>query len=305
MSLALLFPGQGTQHAGMLAWLDDCPEAAESLGLLAAQLGADWRSRLDDAQWANRNAVAQPLLTGLGLAAWQCVAARLPAPAVIAGYSVGELPAFCVAGVFDARVAMSLARERAAAMERSAAGHATGLLAVHGIGPSAVAGVCRRHGLAVAIRLAADRVVLGGLSAALCDAEAGLAAQGIRCTRLAVNVASHTPWMSAAATEVAHWLEPVAFSQPRATLVCNHDGAAERDAAALRLALAGQIARTVPWDHCMDAIAERRVRCVLEVGPGSSLARLWSERHPGIPARSVDEFRSAVAVARWVAATLA
>jgi hypothetical protein len=45
MSLALLFPGQGTQHPAMLQWLDDQPEAADVLGRLIAQLGGDWRRR--------------------------------------------------------------------------------------------------------------------------------------------------------------------------------------------------------------------------------------------------------------------
>jgi [acyl-carrier-protein] S-malonyltransferase len=50
----------------------------------------------------------------------------------------------------------------------------------------------------------------------------------------------------------------------------------------------------------MDAIAERRVRRVLELGPGTTLARLWNARHPAIPARAIDEFRSPAAAARWV-----
>ena len=50
----------------------------------------------------------------------------------------------------------------------------------------------------------------------------------------------------------------------------------------------------------MDAIAERRVRCVLEVGAGHALTKLWRERYPDIPVRSADEFRSAQAIIRWV-----
>lgn len=300
MSLALLFAGQGTQYAAMLPWLDDCPEAAPGLARITAQLGADWRNHLADPEWAQSNAVAQPLLTGLSLAAWQGLAPSLPVPAVVAGYSVGELAAFCVAGVFSAVDAMALAVDRAAAMDRSAAGLDTGLLSVQGLDAKALQSACARYGLAMAIRLAADRAVLGGLSEALAAAERGLSADGARCTRLPVRVASHTPWMLAAAVEFEARLSAVALSSPRATLVCNHIGAAERDPGRLKQLLARQIATTVLWDSCMDAIAERRVRCVLEVGAGHALTNLWRDRHPDIPVRSVDEFRSTQAIARWV-----
>jgi [acyl-carrier-protein] S-malonyltransferase len=300
VSLALLFAGQGTQYAAMLPWLEACPEAAPGLALITAQLGGDWRNRLAEPEWAQSNAVAQPMLTGLSLAAWHGLAPSLPVPAVVAGYSVGELAAFCVAGVFSVVDAMGLAVDRAAAMDRSAAGLDTGLLSVQGLDAKALQAACARYGLSMAIRLAADRAVLGGLSEALVAAERGLSADGVRCTRLPVRVASHTPWMSAAAVEFEARLSAVPLSSPRTTLVCNHIGAAERDPGRLRQLLARQVATTVLWDSCMDAIAERRVRCVLEVGAGHALTNLWRDRHPDVPVRSVDEFRSAYAIARWV-----
>jgi [acyl-carrier-protein] S-malonyltransferase len=68
----------------------------------------------------------------------------------------------------------------------------------------------------------------------------------------------------------------------------------------------GERSMAIAFIHteCMQWIAERRVACVLEVGPGSSLAKLWNESHPNVPARSIDEFRSAEAVIRWVQASL-
>jgi [acyl-carrier-protein] S-malonyltransferase len=88
MSLAILFPGQGTQHAQMLPWLDGA--GSEALAPLVEAFGPGWRSRLADLEWAQRNEVAQPLITGLCLAAWRVLAPLLPPPAVIVGYSVGE-----------------------------------------------------------------------------------------------------------------------------------------------------------------------------------------------------------------------
>jgi [acyl-carrier-protein] S-malonyltransferase len=143
--------------------------------------------------------------------------------------------------------------------------------------------------------------VLGGPHAALDEAERILAAQGVRCTRLRVGVASHTPWMHDAAEDFRHTLSQASLHRPHGALFSN---AADRvrDAAGARHALAAQIASTVRWDECMDNLRARRVTCVLEIGPGQALARLWNERHPDVPARSCDEFRSAAGVAKWVAA---
>lgn len=306
--LGLLFPGQGPQHPALLPWLDNDPAARPALAAMAAQIGADWRARLAEPAWAESNAVAQPLLTGIGIAAWACLAPRLPAPAVIAGLSVGELAAFCAAGVFDATAALAVAHDRAAAMADSdranAAGQPTGLLAVSGAAAAVLADACGRFGLALALQLTTDRAVLGGPVAALEQAASALAAAGVQATGLAVRLASHTRWMAAAVPVLARRLDGLPMAPPRCVLVCNHTAAREHDADRLRAALAGQVAHTVRWDRCMDAVAERRPACVLEVGPGHTLAALWNERHPAIVARSVDEFRSPAAVAAWVRSAL-
>lgn len=304
MSLGLLFPGQGAQHPDMLRWLDKDPAAAHTLASMATLLGADWRQRLDDVAWSQRNSVAQTLLAGLGIATWQCLWPCLPAPVAVAGYSIGELAAFCAAGVFDATTAMALAAERAAMMDRSVAGRDTGLLAVHGVDMLLLTALCARHGLSVAIRLAADRAVLGGAAHTLARVEPELLAIGARCTPLPVRIASHTPWVSSAAAAFEARLAKVPFAAARATLVCNRSGTVERDPADLKRVLAQQIDSTVLWDSCMDTMAERRVSCVLELGPGRALSKLWGERHPGIPVRSADEFRSPEAVVQWVTAIL-
>lgn len=297
MSYALLFSGQGAQHAGMLPWLarDDGVRAVED------RLGTDWRERLGDPAWAGCNAHAQPLLTGLGLAAWAQLAPLLPEPpAVVAGYSVGEMAAFCAAGVFDAPTALALAQRRAACMDQAAAAQpATGLLGVSGLGPDALAALCERFGLDVAIRNEVDSVVLGGPRSALEPAAAEAAALGARCTPLNVALASHTRWMRPAAEAFAQVLAPMPLQRPRVPLLSNARGRV-RDAAQARDALSAQIAQTVRWDECLEGVMAQRVDAVLEIGPGQALARMWQQRWPEIPARSVDEFRSVGAVAKWL-----
>lgn len=301
MSLGLLIPGQGTQHPAMLPWLLHAGAPDPTLDRLAKGLGTDWRTRLDDPRWATRNAVAQPLITGLALALWARLRADLPAPTAVAGYSVGEVAAFSIVGVFDTDTALDLAQARAQAMDDAAARHpAGGLLAVRDLSTDALGPVLQRHGLAVAIRLGPQRHIVGGPATALEAAERELVADGVSCTRLSVQIASHTPMLAEAVPALAAVVEARTFSMPRAALVCNATGEVVRRPNALRTAFAQQVAQTVPWDRCMEALAERGVQCVLELGPGTTLSKMWRERFPAIAARSADEFTSPEAVIAWV-----
>jgi [acyl-carrier-protein] S-malonyltransferase len=300
MTLALLFPGQGVQHADMLPWLASEPLAEPVLTDLATRLGADWRARLADEAWASSNRVAQPLMAGISLAAWRVLAPHLPPPTVVAGYSVGELAAYGAAGVFDAAAALDLAEQRARFMDAAATDEPGGLLAVSGLRVADVEALCAGFGLAVALHLAADRCILGGPLAALDAATPALLALGAEPKPLRVHVASHTAAMASASQAFAACIEPMAWPRSATLVVNNLDGAGRRDAASLKHALAAQISHTVQWARCLDSVAERQPRCVLEVGPGTSLSRLWAARWPEVPVRSVDEFHSAGAVGEWV-----
>lgn len=295
MGYALVFSGQGLQHPGMLPWLAADPTLAE----VERQLGSDWRERLQDPTWAGRNVHAQVLLTGLALAAWGQLAPHLPAPAIVAGYSVGEIAAFAAAGAFDAPTALALAQRRAACMDDAAAREPTGLLGVTNVPPGAIEALCAACDLEIAIRNAADSVVIGGPRAALDRAAQQAARQGMRCTPLNVALASHTRWMAPAASAFSQVLADAPVTRPRVALV-SHALGRIRDAEHARTALAAQIDHTVRWDECQEAIAAQRVQAVLEIGPGNSLARLWAQRHPDIPARSADEFRTRDAVVAWM-----
>jgi [acyl-carrier-protein] S-malonyltransferase len=302
MTIALLFPGQGTQHEAMLPWLEDEAAARPVLDRMVAELGADWRARLADAAWSQSNAVAQALLTGSGVAAWTVLAAGLPRVVAVAGYSVGELAACVAAGMLDADNAMTLAARRAAAMDACAADGATGLLGLSDIGASDVAAACARWDLEVAIRTGERRCILGGPTAALAQAALHLAALGARTTPLGVRVASHTRVLRAAVPALAQALARARWRSPRVAWIAGITGTVLRDPVEVRRVLAEQVATTVRWDACMDAVAERRPDAVLEVGPGTTLARLWRERHPAIPVRSCDEFAGAAQVLDWAAA---
>jgi len=296
MGFAIVFAGQGMQHAAMLPWLAD----DELVDRMRAQLGiVDWRACLADAAWASRNVNAQVLLTAVNLAAWTQLSRALPPPAAVAGYSVGELASFAAAGVFDASMACSLAGTRARAMDRCAERSPGGLLAVSGLPRDHIERLCAQTRVAIAIDNGSHAVVLGGPHAALAAAEHAAQAAGAHVTRLKVDVPSHTPSMQAATDEFARSLCALPLRAPRIPLFSD---AADRVTTAEQAsrALASQVSSTVQWSTCMDHIHARQVGCVLEIGPGAALSRIWNERFPDVPARSVDEFRSGSAIVDWV-----
>jgi len=288
------------QHADMLPWLAPDPLTT----LVSSRLGVEnWRARLADPQWAFVNVNAQILLTGMNLAAWSQISPALPAPVAVAGYSVGELASFAAAGVFDGATALALAQARANAMDHCAAMAPGALMAVSALSVSQVEQICALYGIAISIENDSHALVVGGPQASLDAAAIEFDGQRARCTRLNVGLASHTRWMLPAVQEFAQVFSAEFMASsiraPRIPLFCNAvDRVVRVDQVAQ--ALSSQIAQTVRWSNCMENIYARRVSCVLEVGPGASLARMWNQRYPDVPARSCDEFSSVSAIAGWV-----
>ena len=300
--LGILCPGQGAQHAGMLALLDAEPAALAVLAQAEAVLGAA-PAALAAGPELFTNAVAQPLICAAGLATWAALAPKLPPVRVFAGYSVGELTAWACAGALPAATLIRLASLRAAAMD-AACREPTGLLAVRGLDRPQIEALCSAHGCAPAIVNDHDRLVVGGPRAALPDFEAAALALGAQLTPLAVSLASHTPWLAAAVPPFAQTLAGAAFAAPAAPVLAGIDGSAGFARPDALRTLPAQIAQTVDWAACADALVERGCTVLLELGPGSGLSRMARDRHPELAARSVADFRSLDGAAGWVARML-
>lgn len=298
MSLALLFSGQGMQHARMLHWL--APDHPLLLAM-QTQLGvANWREALANADWASTNLHAQILLTATGLAAWDQLSRALPMRlGIVAGYSVGELAACSVNGMFSADVALALAEQRAQLMDAAVAGRAFSMLAISGMPVSQVEDWCLQTGTALAIRNGPDNTVCAGPRDAVQALQQLATEHGAHCTPLAVRVPSHTHWLQDAAQGFAQTLADHALAAPQWPWPSNTGEWIWRADAAQR-ALAQQIAQPVQWEGCMELVFERQPTAVLEIGPGQGLASMWNRRYPSIPARSADEFQSMAALQRWL-----
>lgn len=305
MSLALLCPGQGAQHPGMLEIATHNVAAAEVLRAATIALGEDLRQWLGDPALLFENARAQPLICVSQLAWWAALRGQMPAPIAFGGYSVGELAAYGVADALGAATLAGLARERARLMDAAAAVEPGGVIALRGISRTAATEMCAGKRAFIAIVIDEDACVVGGTQAAL-DAVAEAARRaGAQITCLRVGVASHTPLLAAAATGFLKVLEASPLRAPSRPVVAGVDSSWVLTRERAIQVLSEQIARTIEWSRCIDALYERGCRVFLELGPGAALSRMVRDRLHHIEARSVDEFRDAVAVATWVRQSVA
>jgi [acyl-carrier-protein] S-malonyltransferase len=246
-----------------------------------------------------RNAVAQPLLCAVQAATWAALRPLLPPLRAVAGYSLGELSAYHVAGALDVDELIRLANGRAEAMDR-ADSEPGGLLAVRGLDRPKLEAVCHDCDADIAIENDADRFVVGGRRTALEDVERAVLALGASVTPLPVTVASHTRLMAPAAAEFATALAASGLQSPPLPVLAGIDGTPVYTRERAVAALTRQMTETVAWAACLDGLVEMGCTVLLETGPGNALARMAAERHPGLPVRAVADFRSLSGAAAWV-----
>lgn len=297
--LALLFPGQGSQTAGLLRpWLD-LPGARTRL--------ATWSSaaRLDlvglgvdgSAEQLRDTAVAQPLLTAAALLSADAVL-QGAVPDVVCGHSVGELPALAVAGVLDDVTAVRLAAERGRAMAAAASTRPTGMSAVLGGDLGEVTAAAQAAGLDVATVNGLGQVVVGGPVEGL----AALAARppsGARVRPLDVAGAFHTAAMLPAVGRFAALVDALEPADPACTVVADADGGVVGTGRALVDRLVRQLTAPVRFDLCLATLAGLGVTRVVEVAPGGTLAGIARRELPAVPVvavRSADDVRTARAL---------
>jgi [acyl-carrier-protein] S-malonyltransferase len=289
--LLLLCPGQGDQHAEMFNLARTSPAASA----LADRLQ---QSAIGDL-FANR--VAQPLIVAATLCMWEAIRDFAPQPALVAGYSIGELSAHGVAGAFTAEQAIALAAQRAQLMDdcqRAAPGQA--LLTVTGLPLASASKLAAQHGYHVSIETGEDACIVGGPAAQAEQLQQSIEAAGARSKRLPVEVASHTPYMAGAVAPFAAALHAADFQSMQAPVLAGIDAAPVSDQARAIETLSRQLAEKIRWLACMDAAAEAGITVALELGPGAALSRMLQNRHPHINTRSVADFRSLDGIRKWL-----
>lgn len=307
MKLACVFPGQGSQSVGMLAGLaEGYPVVRETFAAASEVLGYDlWKLAQDGpAEDLNRTDRTQPAMLAAGVAAWGVWQARGgPAPAFMAGHSLGEYTALVCAGSMTFEDAVGLVADRGRFMQEAVPQGDGAMAAVLGLDDDQVVAVCEsaaQGDVVSAVNFnAPGQVVVAGTAAAVQrTVEAAKRAGAKRAIVLPVSVPSHCALMRPAAERLVQRLEAVAISPPSVPVIHNVDAAPHTDPADIRRLLASQLHSPVRWVDTVQFMGEEGVDTLIECGPGKVLVglnRRIERRMKAVPVLDADTLDKALA----------
>lgn len=298
MTLALVFPGQGSQSVGMGRSLSEAyaesravfEEVDEALG---EKLSALIFEGPEDVLTLTEN--AQPALMAVSLAAVRALEAEgfdVAEASYVAGHSLGEYSALAAAGAFEIGAAARLLRLRGQAMQAAVPAGKGAMAAILGLDAASVADLCVRAAEGEVLSPANDngggQIVISGTAAAVARAVALAPELGAkRAIPLTVSAPFHCSLMAPAAEKMAEALRSVSIVAPIVPLVSNVTATPTSDPDAIRDQLVRQVTGEVRWRESMEYLAGAGITDIVEIGSGKVLSGL---------AKRIDKRLSAQAI---------
>ena len=297
MTIAFLFPGQGSQAVGMGKGFYETSagakaifeEANDALGLDLARLAFEG-PEADLALTAN----TQPAVLTASVAAATACAERGLRPALVAGHSLGEYTALVVAGALRFSDAVRIVRKRGEFMQEAVPVGTGAMAAIMGIELSAVENVCADAAQGEVVEIAnvnsSLQIVIAGRRSAV-ERAVALATQrgGKMSVMLPVSAPFHCSLMAPAGTRLRPELEAARVADPRVPVVRNVDAGVTRKAEDVRPFLLRQVASPVRWAECVQRLAAEGATTFVEVGPGRVLSGLLRRIVDGARGQSIED----------------
>jgi len=286
LTVAVIFPGQGTQGADMGAPWRDHPawevvtRAEQALDEPLAHL-----LLAESAELLARTRESQLSVLLTSLLVWEAAKDRLPSPVAFAGHSLGQITALIASGSLPFDEGIRLAARRAEATQAAADRHPGKMAAVIGADEAQVLEAC---GAApdecwLANDNAPGQIVIAGTPSGIERATKAAGDLGIRRVMpLKVGGAFHTPLMEEAAGALRPVLASIDFQAPAAPIVSNADARPYGEAGGWPERLERHLISPVRWRGCMTTLVdELGATTLVEVGFGSMLAGLAKRGAPG------------------------
>lgn len=280
--LAFLFPGQGSQYAGMGKALAEAfpaaratfDEADRALGFALSKLcfeGPEDELKL--------TANTQPAILTVSVAAYRVLEEKGIRPDFVAGHSLGEYSALVAADSLTLSDAVRVVRQRGTYMQEAVPAGEGAMAAILGLAADRLAEVCRQAAQAQVVSPAnlnsPGQVVISGHTAAVERAmEAAKAAGAKRAIRLLVSAPFHCSLLEPAGRRLTADFESIRFADLSFPLVTNVDADLVTTGAAARDALIRQVPAPVRWEESARKLIAQGCDTFIEVGPGKVLTGL-------------------------------
>ncbi len=279
---AFIFPGQGSQHAGMGKSVADVyPEAEDVFDRADRALGFSLSSLCFNGPEEELKLTenTQPAILATSIAIQRVLAAKGIEPDFVAGHSLGEYSALVSSGSLRLEDALVLVRKRGRYMQEAVPVGVGAMAAILGLSADEVGEICLRAAETEVVEPAnfngAGQVVIAGHRVAVERASALAKENGARrVIPLPVSAPFHCQLMRPAAEHLREDLAVTEFSSLKMPLVTNVDAVPIDESGDARDGLVRQVASPVRWEESIQRLAKEGVTYFIEVGPGKVLSGL-------------------------------
>lgn len=288
MKIAMLFPGQGSQTAGMGRKLLELHQVVDKINAcsdIASLPLIDYVLHLSDAALRETER-SQPAIFALSVGIAQVLLDKGVVPFLFAGHSLGHFTALAVSGAIELSSATKLVASRSALMAKSKYRCNGGMGAVQNLQAHNVLEALQKLGLSlwIANYNLIDQFVISGYKEDLKTARKILTEMGGRWTTLNVSGAFHSPMLHKEAEEFSFLIDAVEIQEPSAPLVCNKTGELLKDPKVIRDNLKKHMVTSVNWVAVMDKLGATDISFAIESGPGKTLTGLMMRHNRNIHA---------------------
>jgi len=297
--LAFIFPGQGSQAAGMGKGLFDAfPEARAVFDAVDAALGEKLSTLCFEGpeEKLRLTANTQPSILAVSAAAAAVLAARGVRPDLVAGHSLGEYSALVAAGAVSAADAARAVRARGTFMQEAVPAGQGAMSAVLGLEPDRVRAICESVQASTGKVVSPanynepNQTVIAGDAGAVAEAGSRLKEAGARrVLPLPVSAPFHCALMEPVKARLEPVLRALSWAQPAVPVVTNVEARPNRETGRIVPLLVEQVTSPVRWIEIVQELARQGVTRVVEVGPGTVLGGLVRRIEKGVEVHSVSD----------------